>query len=195
MLTFPLIDPSVGPQVGATRGIAFATEIFETQTGLEYRRLLQTIPRERLEGVWGAARDDSRWIAEQLSSFFRMTGGPALPFVLYDFDYSFQHSRIYVGTGNGTRTAWNLPCRDTASSIVLYADGTEVTTGLTLSDDGDNERKKATFSTAPAAGVVITASFVGQRAWVARFGEDELSLTFGDVATYEIRVPFREVRE
>lgn len=188
LLTFPLIDPSVGPQVGASRKIRTATSVARTQSGRERRRVMRTIPGEELTAYWGPAREDSRWIAEQVAAFFRQTGGPALPFVAFDFDYSFGHQRIYVGTGDATTTVFQLPCRDTASSIVLFKDGVEVTSGLTLSDDGDNERKKATFSAAPAAGIVITASFVGQRAWVCRFAEDELELVQEDAGFYGLTV-------
>ena len=194
LLTFPLIDPSVGPQVGASRAIRTATSIVRTQSGLERRRVLRTIPGEELEAFWGPVRDDSRWIAEQVAAFFRQVGGPALPFVAFDFDYSFQHQRIYVATGDGTTDEYNLPCRDTASAIVVFADGVEVTSGLTLSDDGANERKKATFTTAPAAGVVLTASFVGQRAWVCRFADDELVLSQEDAGYYGLTVRLIEVR-
>lgn len=188
MDTFPMIDPSVAPQVGSQRAIVFATQVVETGSGIERRRLLQTYPREAIEAVWGP-RDDSRWVAEQLSAFFRKVGGAAIPFVAYDFDYSFGHQRIYVGTGDASQTVWNLPCRDTATSIVIYADGVEVDgADYTLSDDGDNERKKITFDTAPTAGKVITSSFVGQRAWVCRFAEDTLALSFEDAGLYGLTV-------
>lgn len=187
LLTFPLIDPSVAPQVGASRSIRTSTKITRTETGLERRRIRATIPTDDFEARWNP-RDDSRWIAEQLAAFFRQTGGPALPFVAYDWDYSFGHQRIYVGTGNGTRTVWNLPCRNTASTIKVYSDGVEQTSGLTLADTGDNEAKKATFSTAPAAGKVLTASFTGQLRIVCRFAEDRLQLEHADAMLYGISV-------
>lgn len=186
MLTFPLIDFTVAPQIGAVRSVNTSTSIRRTPNR-ERRRLLATIPTDDFEMRWNP-RDDSRWIAEQLAAFFRQTGGPAFPFVCYDWDYSFGHQRIYVGTGNGTRTVWNLPCRDTASDITVYSDGVEQTTGLTLSDDGDNEAKKATFTAAPAAGKVLTASFTGQLRVVARFAEDRLSLEYADALMYGISV-------
>lgn len=187
LLTFPLIDPSVAPQIGSVRSIRTATNITRMDSGAERRRVRATIPAEDFDGRWGP-RDDSRWIAEQLSAFFRQTGGPALAFVAYDWDYSFGHQRIYVGTGNGTRTVWNLPCRDTASAIKVFSDGVEQTTGLTLADTGDNEAKKATFSTAPAAGKVLTASFTGQLRVVCRFAEDALRLEHADAGLYGITV-------
>ena len=121
-------------------------------------------------------------------------GGPALPFVAFDFDYSFGHQRIYVGTGDGTTTVWNLPCRDTASSIHVYVDGVEDTNLFTLSDDGANEREKVTFDTAPAAGKVLTASFIGQRAWECRFADDELVLVQEEAGYYGLTVRLIEVR-
>ena len=193
LLTFPLIDPSVGPQVGATRSILTSTSVVRTQSGNERRRLMQTIPTEALAATWGP-RDDSRWVAEQVAAFFRQTGGPALAFVAFDFDYSFGHQRIYVGTGDGTTTVFQLPCRDTASSIAVYSDGVEQTSGITLAA-GDNERKKVTFATAPAAGKVLTASFTGQRAWVCRFAEDQLDLEMGDAGSYGLSIRLIEVRE
>lgn len=193
METFPLIDPAVAPQVGASRAIRTATAIARTQSGLERRRVLRTIPGEELTASW-RPRDDSRWIAEQIAAFFRQVGGPALPFVAFDFDYSFGHQRIYVGTGDGTEDEFTLPCRDTASGVVLFKDGVEVTSGVTLSDDGANEREKATFSAAPAAGVVITASFVGQRAWECRFADDELVLVQEDAGCYGLSLRLIEVR-
>jgi hypothetical protein len=187
LLTFPLIDPSVAPQVGAARDIVTSTSIKRTETGLERRRVRATIPTDDMEAHWNP-REDSRWIAEQLAAFFRQSAGPAIPFVAYDWDYSFGHQRIYVGTGDGTRVAWNLPCRDTASAIKVYSDGVEQTTGLTLSDDGDNEAKKATFGTAPVAGKVLTCSFTGQLRIICRFGEDQLRLEFADAMLYGISV-------
>ena len=187
MLTFPLIDPSVAPQVGAVRSIETATTVLRL-AGRERRRILATVPTENLEMRWTPYREDSRWIAEQLAAFFRQTGGPALPFVCYDWDYSFGHQRIYVGTGDGTTTVWNLPCRDTASNIKVYSDGVEVAAGLTLSDDGANEAKKATFAAAPAAGKVLTASFTGQLRIVGRFAEDRLDLEYAEATMYGIRV-------
>lgn len=189
LLTFPLIDPSVAPQVGASRSIVTSTRITRTETGLERRRVRATIPTVDFEAHWNP-RDDSRWIAEQLSAFFRQTAGPALPFVAYDWDYSFGHQRIYVGTGNGTRVAWNLPCRDTASAITVYSDGVAVDAAdFTLSDDGDNEAKKVTLDTAPAEGKVLTCSFTGQLRIVCRFGEDRLRIEFADAMLYGISVP------
>ncbi len=193
METFPLIDPSVGPQVGASRAIRTSTSIARTQSGLERRRVLRTIPGEELTAAWGP-RDDARWVAEQIAAFFRQVGGPALPFVAFDFDYSFGHQRIYVGTGDGTTTVWNLPCRDTASSIHVYVDGVEDTNLFTLSDDGANEREKVTFDTAPAAGKVLTASFIGQRAWECRFADDELVLVQEEAGYYGLTVRLIEVR-
>jgi len=187
MLTFPLIDPSVAPQVGAVRSVETATSILRL-AGRERRRILATVPTDTLEMRWTPYREDSRWIAEQLAAFFRQTGGPALPFVCYDWDYSFGHQRIYVGTGNGTTTVWDLPCRDTASNITVYSDGVEVTVGLTLSDDGANEAKKATFAVAPLAGKVLTASFTGQLRIIARFAEDRLALEYAEAMTYGIAV-------
>lgn len=188
LLTFPMIDPSVAPQIGSARELVAATRITKTETGLERRRVRATYLTVDLAAVW-APRDDSRWIAEQISAFFRQTAGPAIPFVAYDWDHSFGHQRVYVGTADGTRTVWTLPCRDTASAITVYSDGVEQTTGLTLSDDGDNEAKKATFSTAPAAGKVLTASFTGQLRVVCRFGEDRLRLEFADAGAYGISIP------
>lgn len=193
LLTFPLIDPSVAPQVGATRDVLSATRIIRTETGLERRRLRATVLGDEMQAYWNP-RDDSRWIAEQISAFFRQTGGPAIPFVAYDWDYSFGHQRIYVGTGNGTRVAWNLPCRDTASTIKVFSDGTEQTSGITLSDDGDSEAKKVTFGTAPTAGKVLTASFVGQLRIVCRFGEDRLRLEYADANFYGISIPLVSVK-
>ena len=193
LLTFPLIDPSVGPQVGAARTLRSSTSIVRTQSGLERRRVMATVPGEELSADW-APRDASRWVAEQVAAFFRQTGGPAIPFVAFDFDYSFGHQRVYVGTGDGTTTVWNLPCRDTASAVQVYKDGTEQTSGVTVSTDGANERAKVTFGTAPAAGAVVTMSFVGQRAWVCRFGDDVLTLETGDAGSYALADRLVEVR-
>lgn len=173
--TFPYIEPADGPSVSYSRGPGFGTEIVSSRSGTEQRRITRTVPREELD-VSYAARSGARTIAAGIESFLRARKGAAEAFVLFDWDDGCPHAAVYAGTTTGVRTVWNLPCRTTATSVLVYLDGVLQSSGFTVSDDGANSRKKITFSPAPAAGKTLTVSFTGQRAFVARFREDTLRI-------------------
>lgn len=193
LLTFPYVTPAYAPQVGAVRGTAFATEVTTARSGIERRRILQTVPRDTLEARWGR-RDDARSIAEGVVDFFRQASGAALAFVAFDFDASFAHTRIHVGTTDGAKTVWNLPCAEAATSVTVYLDGVLQSSGFTLATGGANGRKKITFAPAPAAGKAITVGFTGQRAWVCRFLDDTLGLEMDETGLYTLSLRLLEVK-
>lgn len=195
--TFPYVTTAYAPQVGAVRGIGFSTAITPTKSGKnEKRRVEWTVPRETLSARWGR-REDAKTLAEGIADFFRQTFGPALAFVAFDCDAAFVHTRVYVpkGTTDGTRTVWNLPCADAATSVTVYLDGVLQSSGFTVATGGANGRKKITFSPAPAAGKTLTVGFTGQRAWNCRFEGDVLELEYDDNGLYTFAVRLVEVDE
>jgi hypothetical protein len=197
LLTFPYNTPANGPQVGAVRGIGFSTVVTATESGRnEKRRVQWTTPRETLAARWGR-REDAKTLAEGIADFHRQTYGAGLAFVAFDCDAAFAHTRVFVpkGTTDGTRTVWNLPCAEAATSVTIYLDGVLQTTGFTVANGGANGRKTVTFSPAPAAGKTITCNFTGQRAWNCRFENDVLELEYDDNALYAFALRLVEVDE
>jgi phage tail sheath protein FI len=84
-----------------------------------------------------------------------------------------------IGTGDGTKTAFNLPVYpiDPAHTTVKE-DGTAVT-GVTLANDDTNKVSTATFATAPGTGSKITADIMRQFSPVPA-GTPKLCTTFSD---------------
>jgi len=193
LLTFPYTTPAYAPQVGAVRSIGYATEVTTARSGIERRRVTQSVPREGLNARWGR-REDARAISEGIADFFRQTLGAARAFVAFDFDASSVHTRVFVGTTTGARTVWDLPCKVGATAVTVYLDGVLQASGFTLSDDGANGRRKITFSPAPAAGKAITVNFTGQRAWACRFESDQLELEADDNGLYNLALRLIEVK-
>lgn len=89
----------------------------------------------------------------------------------------------YVGTGDGSTVAFNLPSKQ-GGSYAIYVDGViqEETTDYTFSSEGGADGADLlTFVSAPSAGQRITYDFVGYLKIRGRFEDDSLEyVTFLD---------------
>lgn len=91
----------------------------------------------------------------------------------------------YVGTGDGSTTTFNLPCKTSSNRTVYVGDatmteGTDYTFTATGGTDGADIIH---FSTAPASGEHITIDFTGILKVRVRFAEDYMDFdTFYDAA-------------
>ncbi len=103
----------------------------------------------------------------------RLGGLEPFNYFLY---YVNDYVREYVGTGNGTREIFDLPCKDGAD-IEIYINGTvqQITTDYTLDQDGADGADRITFVAAPALGERITCDFTGRLKIRGRFADDEMT--------------------
>jgi len=83
----------------------------------------------------------------------------------------------YVGTGDGTTTTFNLPCK-TSSARTLYLDGAEQTVNVDYTYSalgGTDGCDEITMDSAPASGERLTLDFTGYLKIKCRFKDDNLS--------------------
>lgn len=150
---------------GATGGAMYSTDIVETFGGHEQRNINWSESR----GMWNVAHGVKTAVQlAALIAFFRARRGKAIGFRFKDWsDYSA--SSQIIGTGNGSKTAFQLVksytsggvtvdrtiTKPVSGTIQIYKDGVLQGSGYTAS----TTTGIVTFSVAPANGVVITANF------------------------------------
>lgn len=101
---------------------------------------------------------------------------------------------LLIGVGDGVTDLFEIPGYDT-ESVTVYKDGVEVAgADLTLSaGTGENDRDQVHFDVAaPAAGVIITADFTGQRMIECLLG-DELNVIERGPGTFAVSMSLDEV--
>lgn len=104
--------------------------------------------------------------------FYKARGGAYEAFNFF-VDEATAYTAEYVGTGDGSATSFNLPCKD-ISSRTVYINGSPV--GATIATAaGADGADLIRFGTAPSAGDRITISFTGRLKVHCRFAEDNLS--------------------
>lgn len=109
-----------------------------------------------------------------LWDFYMARKGALGAFWFFDF-YVFEHKNLYVCTGDGSTTVFDLPGKST-SSRTLYANGTEITSGFSyLSGGGDGGADRVSFTVAPAEGMIHSIDFAGFLRAKVRFLHDRLS--------------------
>jgi uncharacterized protein (TIGR02217 family) len=184
---------------GAVGGPGWSTSIVTTVSGYERRNANWSQARGRWNVAHGLKRREQ--VAE-LIAFFRARMGRAYGFRFKD-GTDFQALAQTLGTGDGTTRTFQLVKRyasdgEVATRIVtklvngtvrLYHDGVQATSGWAL----DAATGVVTFTTAPAAGVIVTADF--EFDVPVRFDTDQMELT---IETYELgswsQIPIVELR-
>jgi uncharacterized protein (TIGR02217 family) len=117
--------------------------------------------------------------AQTLWQFYMARRGAYEAFHIYDLSLlnsiTFtQATALYCGTGDGSTTTFDLPGRST-SSQTIYLNGQEQSSGYTmLVGGGDSSADRVQFTTAPAAGDIVTAAFAGYLRMRVRFADDRL---------------------
>lgn len=104
--------------------------------------------------------------------FYKARGGSAEAFN-YFVPNSDAYTGEYVGTGNGSATSFNLPCKD-ISSRTVYIDGSTISATISTGAGADGA-DLIQFGTAPTDGQRITMDFAGRLKIHCRFAEDRLS--------------------
>lgn len=98
-----------------------------------------------------------------------------------EFNFFFPNSNtwvgIYVGTGDGSTTDWNLPCKG-SSGRTLYVDESSQTEGVDYTYSalgGVDGADSISFAAAPSAGEYITLDFTGYLKVRLTYAEDKLT--------------------
>jgi len=133
-----------------------------------------------------------------LENFYRETAeGMLVDFCLTD-PLSRAWTDVYVSTGDGATTVFNLPFKN-SSSYTLYKAGAAQTGGGTHYTFGDGTgtdgRDRVTFVAAPTAGQRISFDATGNRAWAVIFSSDDFAWTRPQYNRDVVRVSFLEVRD
>ena len=184
---------------GASGGPEYATTIFSAASGYEQRNAGWSAARGRWDVGSGLKRREQ---AATLIAFFRARKGRAYGFRFKDWT-DYQASGEVLGTGDGATTVFQLIKHYTSGGVIetrvirkpvagmvkVYLDGVEQASGWSV----DTATGLVTFSSAPAAGVVVTAGF--EFDVPVRFDTDRMDL---GIETYDLgrwsSIPIIEIR-
>jgi uncharacterized protein (TIGR02217 family) len=184
---------------GASGGPGYLTTVVATASGHEHRNSNWAAAR----GKWDVASGlrDREHVAE-LIAFFRARRGRAHGFRFKDWT-DYQGVAQVIGTGNGSLKIFQLVknyssggvvesrtiAKPVANTVKLYRNGVLVTSGVSA----DTTTGVVTFTTAPGAGVIVTADY--EFDVPVRFDTDQMSVT---IETYNLgtwaQVPIIEIR-
>ena len=117
--------------------------------------------------------------AQTLWQFFMARRGAYEAFYIFDLALLAsvsvtQTTALYIGTGDGSTTIFDIPGRST-SSQTIYVDGVADGSASVLVGGGDGSSDRASWATAPAAGAVLSAIFTGYARFKVRFEFDYFS--------------------
>ena len=175
LATFPFVDTTAAPRVGAKAGARFRTQVTTAQSGVEKRRKRWPLGRHVLEMDW-SRKENAYTIADALFAFFEARGGMAEAFVVFDFNAVRSYVDVRFAAATAGQTTFNLPSRN-ATSVTVKLNGV-TKTGTFTATAGANGRDRFVLSVAAVGGELVTVSFTGQRAYVARNANDELTLEY-----------------
>lgn len=117
----------------------------------------------------------SKTDARTLWAFYRARSGSYEKFSWFDHQQNV-YVNEYVCVGDGSTTAFNLPC-SSISSYTFYKDSVELTETTDYTIDaagGADGADEINLVVAPASGAQITADFNGYLKVTSRFAEDNL---------------------
>ena len=166
---------------GSSGGPAYSTSIVATDSGYEKRNIRWQDARARYNVAHGVR---TRAQLDSLIAFFRARKGRAHGFRFKDWT-DYQALGQSLGIGNGSQTVFQLVKHYTSGSVTEtrslakpvtgtvkpYLNGVLRTSGFTV----DTTTGLLTFSTAPAAGVLVSADC--EFDVPVRFDSDTLSAT------------------
>jgi uncharacterized protein (TIGR02217 family) len=178
-MTLPIFPALAGIAYPVRRTPRWSTLKQEAVSGKTTALQLWSYPAYRYELAYDLLRADSAHLEWQtLVGFFNLVGGAAQPFLFNDPDDGSAAGQS-LGSGDGATTQFNLvralggfiePVQAaSAASLQLFIDGAATTAFSTLAFP-NGAVYGAQFSTPPAAGAAITASFA--YSWLCRFDED-----------------------
>lgn len=155
----------------------WSTTITPFTSGKEERRQRRLFPAFNVTVQYGALTQSN---AQTVYDFYMARKGAYEAFYIYDLAIleldSWSHDALYIGTGDGTTTTFDIPGRST-SAHAIYVSGAETDSAdyTILTGGGSSNSDRITFDTAPTSGSIITCDFTGALRIRARFAEDKLS--------------------
>lgn len=183
---------------GSSGGPEYATDVVVSSSGYERRNVNWQQARARYNVAHGVKTKDQ---LETLIAFFRARKGRAYGFRFKDWtDYKATET---IGVGDGVQTQFQLIKsyvnggvteirtikKPVIATVQVYKNGALQSTGVSV----DVTTGRVTFSTAPAAGQIITASF--QFDVPVRFDTDRLSASLDAYGIHSwLDIPLVEVR-
>jgi uncharacterized protein (TIGR02217 family) len=184
---------------GASGGPEFNTTITTTQAGFEQRN----INWQKARGRWDVSTGiKNKTDMETVIAFFRARFGKAYGFRFKDWS-DYQGVNQSLGTGNGTKTAFQLVknyfsgsnsySRDikkpVSGTVKIYLNSILQSSGFTI----DHTTGMVTFSSAPANGVLVNADFDFDVP--VRFDADQLAVRIDGPGQYLWdAIPIVEIR-
>lgn len=184
---------------GASGGPEFNTTITTTQAGFEQRN----INWQKARGRWDVSTGiKNKTDMETVIAFFRARFGKAYGFRFKDWS-DYQGVNQSLGTGNGTKTAFQLVknyfsgsnnySRDVkkpvSGTVKIYLNSILQSSGFTI----DHTTGMVTFSSAPANGVLVNADFDFDVP--VRFDTDQLAVRIDGPGQYLWdAIPIVEIR-
>jgi uncharacterized protein (TIGR02217 family) len=185
---------------GATGGPEFATTVVVTGAGHEQRNIDWAEARGRWDVASGLKNQAQ---LDELIAFFRARKGRAHGFRFRDWT-DYQATGQLIGTGDDAETQFQLVKRypsgtgvevrtitkPVAGTVRIYLDGVEQLSGWSV----DVTTGVVTFSTAPAAGVAITADL--EFDVPVRFDTDHMAVTIEHFRLHRWQqIPIVELRD
>ena len=153
----------------------FDTIISQFDAGGEQRRSRRDFP---VFDVIVSYRGITSAEANTLYTFFLERKGRYEAFVIYDLalleNISQTHTKLYVGTGDGSTDIFDIPGRSTSSRTLYVNDSVQGSGFSYLTGGGDGNSDRVDFTSPPAAGNVITITFTGFLRCRVRFESDNL---------------------
>jgi uncharacterized protein (TIGR02217 family) len=184
---------------GSSGGPEYATDVVATSSGHEQRNINWQQARAKYNVAHGVK---TKTQLDALIAFFRARKGKAIGFRFKDWT-DYQATNEAIGTGDGTRTQFQLTKNYSSGSVVesraihkpvagtvqVYKAGVLQTTGVSVSTTSG----VVTFTSAPTTGQAISASF--QFDVPVRFDTDRLSASLDAYGIHSwLDIPLVEVR-
>lgn len=184
---------------GSSGGPEYATDVVAAASGYEQRNINWAEARARYNVAHGVK---TKAQLDALIAFFRARKGRAHGFRFKDWT-DYQATTETLGMGDGTRTQFQLVKsyvsgavtetrtikKPVSSTVQIYKNAVLQSSGVSV----DTTTGVVTFTAAPAAGQVVTASF--QFDVPARFDTDRLSASLDAYGIHSwLDIPIVEVR-
>lgn len=184
---------------GSSGGPEYSTDIVEIASGFEQRNSNWSAARARYNVAHGVK---TKTQLDALIAFFRARKGRAHGFRFKDWQ-DYQVTTAQIGTGNGSTTTFQLTktytsgsqsdvrkiTKPVSGSITVYLDGVAQTSGVSI----NTTTGIVTFTSAPANGKIVTASF--EFDVPVRFDTDRLSASLDQYASHSwYDIPLIEIR-
>ncbi len=184
---------------GSSGGPEYATDVVIASSGYEQRNVNWVEARARYNVAHGVK---TKTQLDALIAFFRARKGRAYGFRFKDWT-DYQATGESLGTGNGVKTQFQLIknyvsgavtetrtiTKPVSGSVQVYKNAVLQSSGVSV----DTTTGVVTFTTAPASGVVVTASY--QFDVPVRFDADRLSASLDAYGIHSwLDIPLVEVR-